>query len=108
MASSSSGVVQGNFGKWQAPPHGWFKVNWKASVDTKNGRVGLGAAIRDHLGTMCVAQTMACPGFLDPTFAEAMAALMAAEICCDLGQLQIQLKGDARQGDSRSCKFYNC
>jgi hypothetical protein len=34
-----------NFGKWQAPPHGWFKVNRKASVDTKNGRVGLGAAI---------------------------------------------------------------
>jgi hypothetical protein len=45
---------------------------------------------------MCVAQTMARPGFLDPTFAEAMAALMAAEICCDLGQLQIQLKGDAK------------
>jgi ribonuclease HI len=85
-----------NFGKWQAPPHGWFKVNWKASVDTKNGRVGLGAAVRDHLVTICVAQTMARPVSLDPTFAEAMAALMAAEICCDLGQLQIQLKGDAK------------
>jgi ribonuclease HI len=65
-------------------------------VDTKNGRVGLGAAVRDHLGTMCVAQTMAHLGFLDPTSAEAMVALMAAELCCDLGLLQIQLERDAK------------
>lgn len=82
--------------KWQAPPHGWFKVNWDASVDKKNGRVGLGAVVRDHLGTMCAAKILSRQGSLDPTSAEAMAALMAAQLCYDMGLSRIQLEGDAK------------
>jgi ribonuclease HI len=81
---------------WQAPPQGWYKANWDASVDRKKGRVGLGVIIRDHNGAMWVARSQTRHGFLDPTAAEAWAALLAVQISRDLGICQIQLEGDAK------------
>jgi hypothetical protein len=36
--------------RWQAPVHGWVKVNWDATLDSKDGRMGYGVVIRDHNG----------------------------------------------------------
>ena len=65
-------------------------------MDKKNWYMGLGAVVRDHLGTMCAAKSLSRQGFLDPTSVEAMAALMAAQLCNVLGLLRIQLEGDAQ------------
>jgi ribonuclease HI len=83
-------------GKWQAPPPGWVKANWDASVDIKSGKVGLGAVVRDSLGNLHAAQTRSIPGLWDPTSAEALAALMAAKLCQEMGWSHIQLEGDAK------------
>ena len=45
---------------------------------------------------MCVANSMSCQGFLDPIVAEAMAALMPAQLCNEVGLMRIQLEGDAQ------------
>ena len=68
-------------------------MNWDAGVDKNNGRVGLGAVIRNH---RCAAKSMSCQGFLDPIVAEAMAALMPTQLCNVVGLMRIQLEGDAQ------------
>jgi hypothetical protein len=80
---------------WKAPPQGWLKANWDAGLDRKNGRVGLGVVIRDHLGKMWAAKSQTRHGFLDPSAAEAWAARMAVQLCIEMGTRQVQLEGDA-------------
>ena len=58
--------------------------------------MGLGAVIRNHHWFMCAAKSMSCQGFLDPVVAEAMAALMPAQLCNEVGLMRIQLEGDAQ------------
>ncbi|XP_059446380.1 uncharacterized protein LOC132177917 [Corylus avellana] len=81
---------------WKAPPHGWFKANWDIGVDSKRGQVGLGAVIHDQHGKMWVSKSQTQQGFLDPSAAEAMAALMAVQLCMEMGIQQVQLEGDAK------------
>jgi ribonuclease HI len=80
---------------WKAPPQGWYKANWDAGIDRKKGRVGLGVIIRDHTGAMWAAKSQTRHGFLDPTAAEAWAALMAVQLCIEMGITHVQFEGDA-------------
>ena len=81
--------------QWQRPPLGWFKANWDASVSKQQGRMGLGVVIRDGQGKYIAAQSKTEPGCLDPSAAEARAALLAIRLCVGLGLQQVQLEGDA-------------
>jgi ribonuclease HI len=80
---------------WKAPPTDCLKVNWDAGIDRKKGRVGLGVIIRDHLGRVWASKSQTRRGFLDPTTAETMAALLAIQLCCEMGIQRVQLEGDA-------------
>lgn len=40
----------GVFSQWEAPPHGNLKLNWDATLDKTNCKVGVGAVIRDWEG----------------------------------------------------------
>jgi ribonuclease HI len=81
---------------WKAPPTDCLKVNWDAGIDRKKGRVGLGVIIRDHLGRVWASKSQTRRGFLDPTTAETMAALLAIQLCCEMGIQRVQLEGDAK------------
>ena len=59
------------------PPPGFFKVNW------------------DDKGLVRAAQCKTIDAYFDPTTAEDVAALYAAELCRDLGVLDIFLEGDS-------------
>jgi ribonuclease HI len=80
----------------RAPPPGCFKANWDAGFDSKKGRVGLGVVIRDQQGKVWASKCQTKQGFLDPTTGEAMAALMAAELCVEMGITKVQFEGDAK------------
>jgi hypothetical protein len=47
--------------------------------------VGLGAIIRDHQGRKWASKSQTKRGFLDPTTAETMVALMAVQLCWEMG-----------------------
>ncbi|XP_059454979.1 uncharacterized protein LOC132185192 [Corylus avellana] len=81
---------------WTAPLPSWFKANWDAGVDIKQGRVGSGAVLRDHQGKMWAARSQTRHGFLDPSVAEALGALLAVQLCMEMGIQQVQLEGDAK------------
>ncbi|XP_059454982.1 uncharacterized protein LOC132185194 [Corylus avellana] len=81
---------------WTVPPPGWFKANWDTSVDIKQGRVGLGAVLGDHQGKMWAAQSQTRHGFLDPSAVEALGALLAVQLCMEMGIQQVQLEGNAK------------
>ena len=78
-------VTPGITPKWKAPPHDWFKANWDAGVDKKNGKLGLGVVVRDALGNFCAAKSKMWLRWLDSTSTEAWAALMAINLCHELG-----------------------
>ena len=75
---------------------GWVKANWDAALDSKLGRMGYGVLVRDHIGHVRVARCMNQYGFLSPAAAEARAALMATQLCMEMGFPRIHLEGDAK------------
>jgi hypothetical protein len=82
--------------KWKAPPQDWYKANWDAGVDRKNGKLGLRVVVWDSLGNFCAAKSKMWLGWLDPTLTEAWAALMAIDLCHELGVQRMILEGDAK------------
>ena len=81
---------------WKAPLPGCLKANWDAGFDSKKGREGLGVIIWDQQGKVWASKCQMKQGFLDPTTGEAMVALMAAELCMEMGISKVQLEGDAK------------
>jgi ribonuclease HI len=71
--------------KWAAPEAGWLKANWDASFSKTQGWMGFGAVVRDEKGMVIVAQCNSSAGALDPTVAEARAALLAIQLCKERG-----------------------
>lgn len=86
----------GNPAKWEAPCVGWKKVNWDASIDKDTGRMGFGILVRDDQGLILAAYSKTIMGRLDPTNAEAKAALLAILLCKQLGLSHVHLEGDAQ------------
>jgi ribonuclease HI len=81
---------------WMAPTPGYLKANWDAGFDRQNGRLGMGVIIRDQQGKMWASKCQTKEGVLDVTTGEALAALMAAELCVEMGITKVQLEGDAK------------
>ena len=81
---------------WTAAPPGCLKANWDAGFDKQNGRLRLGVTIQDQHGKMWASKCRTKQGFLDSTIGEARAALMAAELCVEMGISKVQLEGDAK------------
>jgi hypothetical protein len=96
---STNGVVENNDRekKCEAPPHGWYKVNWDVAIDKVHKRVGVGVTIREKNGQVVAAMSKTRRGILEPTSGEAFAAYQAACLCKDLGLQYICLEGDAKQ-----------
>ena len=68
-----------------------------ADLDSKLGRMGYGAVVRDHNGHVRAARCITQNEFLSPKAAKARATLMALHLCKDMGFSQIQLEGDAQR-----------
>jgi hypothetical protein len=81
---------------WLAPTQGWVKANWDAALDSKLGRMGYGALVHDHIEHMRAAHCMTQQGFLPLAAAKARAALMAIQLCMEMGFSQIHLEGDEK------------
>lgn len=64
---------------------------WDAGVDSKKGRLAFGLVIRDHHETMWTSRSKTRRGFLDPT-----AALLAVQLCTEMGIMWVILEGDAK------------
>ena len=83
--------------KWMAPTHGWYKVNWDVAIDKSQGRVGIGAIIRDEKGQTLAALSKTRLENLEPITGEAFAAFSAVCLCRDLELQHIMMEGDAKQ-----------
>jgi ribonuclease HI len=81
---------------WCPPESGWVKVNWDAALDHEKGWMGYGAVVRDEHGLVVAAQCMTVWGRLDPTLAEAGAALKAILFSRSLGLRQVIFEGDTK------------
>jgi ribonuclease HI len=99
MPESTNGAVENidRKKKWEAPPHGWYKVNWDVAIDKLQQRVGVGVVIREENGQVVAAMSKTRQGTLEPTSGEAFAAYQATCLCKDLGLQHINLEGDAKQ-----------
>jgi ribonuclease HI len=52
--------------------------------------------IRDTDGSFVAAQSKTCTGKFSPAAVEAMAAMVAMELCRELGLIHVYLEGDAK------------
>ena len=50
MQESTNGAVENidREKKWEAPPHGWYKVNWDVAIDKVQQRMGVGVVIKEE------------------------------------------------------------
>jgi ribonuclease HI len=81
---------------WKAPALDWCKGNWDAALDTVSGRMGLGVVFRDSRGKLLVARCVTKKGCLEPAGAEALALLLAIQMCREMGYSKLHLEGDAK------------
>ncbi|XP_059450922.1 uncharacterized protein LOC132181699 [Corylus avellana] len=81
--------------KWQAPPSGFYKVNWDIAISTGRKCMGIGVIIRDAAGRVLAAQSKSFMAVYDPATGEALAALHAEGLCRDLGFYDIIFEGDS-------------
>ena len=64
-------------------------------IGKEEGRIGLGAVIRDHNGNLLAARSVTKIGIIEPIAAEAMAAILAFQLSSELGVSNVWLEGDA-------------
>ncbi|KAL2894080.1 hypothetical protein RDABS01_009989, partial [Bienertia sinuspersici] len=84
-ASKSGGLVAvRSREKWGRPPAGHFKLNTDAAL-RDNGRVGLGAVLRDSEGDVLVAVCDTVNGVSEVEVAEALALRRAVQIVMEAG-----------------------
>ena len=82
--------------RWTPPPVESYKANWDAAINLKEKKVGIGVIIRDYQGWVFAALSKTIQISLDPTMAEAAAALLAVEFSRDSGLQQVILEGDSK------------
>jgi len=79
------------------PPSGILKANWDVAVKAQEGQVGVGIIVRDYEGYVLAARSTTFFLTIDPTMAEAWAALQAVLSCKELGFFYICFEGDSLQ-----------
>lgn len=70
---------------WQHPPNGVIKVNWDASLNKKDGCVGLEIIARDSAGGFLGARSVTLKMMTEPKIAEVMATLCVVNFSKDVG-----------------------
>jgi hypothetical protein len=60
-----------------------IKINWDASIDSRNKRVGLGVIARDCRGVFLAAFSQQLNYDVSPVIAEALAAVHAVVFCIE-------------------------
>ncbi|XP_059441702.1 uncharacterized protein LOC132174001 [Corylus avellana] len=58
---------------WTKPPLGYVKVNWDASIDKRQNKMGVGVLVRDHEGKAIAMFCSSKEYVQDPSMAEAIA-----------------------------------
>jgi ribonuclease HI len=71
------------------------KINWDAVVDLKNGRIGLGCIARNSNGVFLARRSITKEVIVDPTTAQAIAAIYSIIFGKEQGYRQIIFEGDA-------------
>lgn len=82
---------------WQRPPRDILKINWDASLDSTNQKIGIGVVIKNYKGQVLGTFRVATLFNSNPFVPESIALLMAIQLCRDLGLHSIQIEGDALQ-----------
>lgn len=80
---------------WQIPRSGIIKLNWDASINLQQNRMGIGVIARNHEASPLAMLCARTEFVSDPTIAEAIAAWRAVELAMKLGFCFITLEGDA-------------
>ncbi|XP_059437059.1 uncharacterized protein LOC132170184 [Corylus avellana] len=81
--------------RWQPPPVSSIKVNWDAALDQRRCCVGLGVLARDAEGRFLMACGIKKIIEVEPTTAEALAALHAVIFATEMGYSNVIFEGDA-------------
>ncbi|XP_042958184.1 uncharacterized protein LOC122293773 [Carya illinoinensis] len=81
--------------RWEKPEDGWVKVNWDASLNLKERRMGAGIIIRDEQGEALVAVCDQKANVVSPVVAECFVLRMAVELCSELNIHKAIFEGDA-------------
>ncbi|XP_012846331.1 PREDICTED: uncharacterized protein LOC105966312 [Erythranthe guttata] len=95
------GLLEGNSRRirkevrWQPPEADLVKLNFDASVNAVDGVCGLEVIARSESGECVGWRTKCITQHLEPTAAEAKAALMAIELARDNNWQRIVLEGDS-------------
>ncbi|XP_042939495.1 uncharacterized protein LOC122274525 [Carya illinoinensis] len=81
--------------KWKAPIGECIKVNWDASINKKDERVGIGVVVRDGRGEVMVSLCYSNEGCCSPVVAELRALWRAMKLCAELNFENVIFEGDA-------------
>jgi hypothetical protein len=71
--------------RWVPPPIDFVKINWDAAVSVQQGCIGLGCVARSSTRCFLVARFVVKKISVDPTMAEALAALYATIFGREMG-----------------------
>ncbi|XP_041025335.1 uncharacterized protein LOC121265715 [Juglans microcarpa x Juglans regia] len=92
----SKGVERREGRGWQKPLRALCKLNFDATVDVKNRRIGIGIIIRDCHGDVLVAVCLRKDNLVSPFIAECFALKISIELCLEMGFGSIMMEGDAK------------
>ncbi|CAL5350059.1 unnamed protein product [Camellia sinensis] len=82
--------------RWVAPREGIFKLNFDGSVRKAYASAGVGIIIRDCHGEVIASMVERLQYMEDVDCVEAMGAIKALQLACDLGLGHIHLEGDSQ------------
>ncbi|XP_041001630.1 uncharacterized protein LOC121247328 [Juglans microcarpa x Juglans regia] len=82
--------------KWKSLAWPYVKVNFDATFQKEEGRMGLGVIIRDSIGRVQAMVTGPKDHISSAAQAESVALLRAMDLCTELGFNQVCFEGDAK------------
>ncbi|XP_041007557.1 uncharacterized protein LOC121252140 [Juglans microcarpa x Juglans regia] len=82
--------------RWEKPESGCVNVNWDASLNLKERRMGAGIIVRDEKGKAIVVVCDQKANVDNPMVAECFALRMVVELCSELNIHKVVFEGDAR------------
>ena len=80
---------------WTRPPYGIVKVNWDASVNKYQNKMGVGAVVRDSHGVVLGMYCMTRSFITSPSVAETVGAWAAMKLAKWMGLQRVIFDGDA-------------
>jgi ribonuclease HI len=80
---------------WANPPDGYVKVNWDASVNKLQNKMGAGVVVRDSTGAVLAMLCTTKNSINSPAVAETVGAWAAVELATRMGFQRVIFEGDA-------------